>query len=139
MKKYKVPVLALFVLILLVAGAFIIFSAKANHYDRSVSRENTIDYSRLSKEISTDRFDDFLKNVEDKNKDRINIIHYTIEGDPIITQLYFNGKDVIIYEDNSKDGYGGPDKDKIIQTVIKGSNELKDDLLKYINSRRLII
>jgi hypothetical protein len=139
MKKYKVPVLVLFMLILLVAGSFIIFSIKANHYDRSVSKENTIDYNRLSKEVNTDRFDEFLKNVEDENKDRINIIHYTIEGDPLITQLYFNGKDVIIYEDNSKDGWGGPDKDKIIQTTIKGSNKLKDDLFKYINSRRLII
>lgn len=44
----------------------------------------------------------FLNNIDNKTKDRIRIIQYTTEGDPIIQKLEYDGKLIHITEDQSK-------------------------------------
>jgi len=77
----------------------------------------------------------FIYNVDKDIKDRVNLIMSTVEGDPITTQLYYNGKDIIIATDSSKDKFGGQDKDKIIYNTIKGGSQLKDNLVKYLKDK----
>jgi hypothetical protein len=139
MKKYKIPVIISVVCLAIVIGLFVNCNFQEKQYDKSVPVEDSINSRKYSEDRNTNRFYEFLKNLENKNKDRINIINYTIEGDPFITQLYFDGKDVIIFEDNSKDKFGGPDKYKILQTTIKKSDKLKDEVLKYVTERCLIV
>ncbi|MFL0245549.1 DUF4362 domain-containing protein [Candidatus Clostridium stratigraminis] len=106
-------------------------------YYKSESKDDTITYN-LKGNVNADRLTKFVDNVDKDIKDRINIVRYTTEGDPIITQLDFDGKDIQVSTDNSKDKYGGPDKNKIIYNTIKGGNQIKSNLLNYLNDNHLL-
>ena len=123
---------------LVIIVSILIFSAcnkQGEKYYKSVSENDTIAYS-LEGNASTDRLTKFIDNVDKGIKDRINLVRYTIEGDPIITQLYFNGEDIQIATDNSKDKFGGQDKNKIIYNTINGGKQLKDNLLNYLKDNQ---
>ncbi|QOY34658.1 DUF4362 domain-containing protein [Anaerobacillus isosaccharinicus] len=68
----------------------------------------------------------FVENVEAKKRDKIRIVNYTIEGDPIFTHLYHDGNLIKIEIDNSKDKFGGNrwfnTKDKCIELVKEDGN-----------------
>ncbi|MFJ8260674.1 DUF4362 domain-containing protein [Rummeliibacillus sp. NPDC094406] len=53
-----------------------------------------------------DRFINFFSNYNDEKADKIRITGYTIEGDPIFTDLNYDGKKILYTEDNSNDAYG---------------------------------
>lgn len=53
-------------------------------------------------------------------------------------QLYFNGQYIQIAIDNSKDKFGGANKDKIVYNKITGGKQLKDNLLKYLKDNNII-
>ncbi|PJI10100.1 MULTISPECIES: DUF4362 domain-containing protein [Clostridium] len=134
MKKY---------LISAVVVSMLIFSACGRQEEgyskygiKNVSKNDTITYS-LKDNVNTDRLQKFIDNVSKGIKDRINLVRYTTEGDPIITQLYFNGKYIQIYIDNSKDKFGGANKNEILYNKIKGGKQLKDNLLKYLKDNNI--
>lgn len=131
MKKY---------LILVITVSMLIFSAcnkQEENYYKSNSKDDTITYN-LKGNVNADRLTKFIDNVDRGIKDRINLVRYTTEGDPIITQLYFNSEDIQISTDNSKDKFGGSDKNKIIYNTLKGGKQLKDNLLSYLNDNHLL-
>ena len=126
MKKY---------LIVLIGVCMLIFASctkQVEYYNKSVSKNDTITYS-LKGTSNAARLQKFIDNVSENKKDIINLVRYTTEGDPITTQLYFNGKNIEIAIDRSKDKFGGQDKDNILYDTIKEGNQLKDDLLKYLS------
>ena len=41
--------------------------------------------------LNLDKWDGFLRNVEDKKEDRVRLTQYTIEGDPIFYELVYDG------------------------------------------------
>ena len=125
MKKYLVVLIGIGILV------FIFCNILGKGLDISLSKEDTITNS-FNGATNTERLVKFIENVGNKKKDKINIIRFTTEGDPITTQFNFNGKDIEISTDLSKDKFGGSDKNKIIHTKISGSTELKDNLLKYL-------
>ena len=53
------------------------------------------------------RLKDFIKNMETGQKDRIRVVAYTTEGDPILTDLKYNGKQLKVTSDDTRDKYGG--------------------------------
>lgn len=106
-------------------------SKQGKSYDKSVSKNDTITQNRNGN-INAERLKKFIANVDKGKVDRINLNRYTMEGDPIITQLYFNGKDIEMAQDNSKDKFGGQDKDDIYYYTFKGGKQLKENLLKYL-------
>ena len=125
MKKYLILVIIVSILILSACNK------QGDAFSEYVSKDDIINYS-LDGNVNTDRLTKFVDNVSKGVKDQIKIVRHTTEGDPIITQLYFNGKDIQIALDTSQDKFGGADKDKIINNTINGGNQLKDDLLKYL-------
>jgi hypothetical protein len=129
------------ILILVITVSILTFSAcskQGEGYQKSVSKNDTITYS-LNGDVNTQRLQKFINNVEKGIKDRVNLVRYTTEGDPIITQLYFNGKDIQIATDSSKDKFGGTDKNKILYNTIYGGKQLKDNLLKYLNDNHILL
>lgn len=110
---------------------FIACSSQGKNYDKSVDNKDTITYSFSGTE-NDERLQKFIDNVDEGKTDRINLVRYTTEGDPIITQLYFNGEDIEIALDNSKDKFGGRDKYRVVHDTIKGGEQLKDNLIKYL-------
>lgn len=52
------------------------------------------------------RLKEFIKNTETGKKDSIRVVAYTKEGDPILTDLTYNGEQLEITEDTTRDEYG---------------------------------
>lgn len=52
------------------------------------------------------RFEDFFENVQQSKEDTIRIIAYTIEGDPIIKDVHFNGSEIEYTLDTTRDAFG---------------------------------
>ena len=125
MKKYLILVITVNMLI------FSSCSKQEEKYYKYVSENNTIT-CKLNENVNTGRLTKFIDNVDKGIKDRINLVRYTTEGDLIITQLYFNGEDIKVATDNSKDKFGGQDKNKVIYNTINGRKQLKDNLLNYL-------
>ncbi|WP_340372163.1 DUF4362 domain-containing protein [Peribacillus sp. FSL E2-0218] len=52
------------------------------------------------------RLKEFIKNTETGDKDSIRVVAYTKEGDPILTELTYNGEQLEVTEDTTRDEYG---------------------------------
>ncbi|RWS42495.1 DUF4362 domain-containing protein [Bacillus mycoides] len=57
-----------------------------------------------------DKFEQFVLNVDQGKVDKIRIVHYTHEGDPIFQTLEHSGKDVLYVLDNRQDQFAGDHK-----------------------------
>jgi len=59
-------------------------------------------------EISNlDKFEKFVLNVEQGEVDKIRIVHYTHEGDPVFQTLEHSGTDILYVLDNRQDQFAG--------------------------------
>ena len=59
-----------------------------------------------------DRFETFLKRVEVNKKDTIRITNNTTEGDAILEDITYDGKQFIYSLDSSRDEYGSQTDDR---------------------------
>ncbi|MGG0291381.1 DUF4362 domain-containing protein [Bacillus pacificus] len=57
-----------------------------------------------------DKFEQFVLNVDQGKVDKIKIVHYTHEGDPIFQTLGHNENDILYVSDNRKDQFAGDNK-----------------------------
>ncbi len=53
-----------------------------------------------------ERMQNFYDNMENGVPSNLRIGHYTIEGDPILTDLSYNGESLEVKDDNTRDAYG---------------------------------
>lgn len=61
-----------------------------------------------------EELDNFIKNVENDIPDEIRIVQYTVEGQPILTNLEYTKDKFILKIDNRRDGYATTEDRKII-------------------------
>ncbi|MFC7062902.1 DUF4362 domain-containing protein [Halobacillus seohaensis] len=87
--------------------------------------------------------DDFIKDVDQREKTEVRVIQYTMEGDPIVTDLQFDGEVIKYKHDSTKDQFGSGEvvksncseisrKDRTNETVyelICGEKSLSIDVL----------
>lgn len=76
---------------------------------------------------NAERFQTFVRNVEDRHEDRIRIIYYTIEGDPIYKELRFDGETIHFMYDTTHDAFGTHRKWKDDCTGIAKTQEANGD------------
>jgi hypothetical protein len=55
------------------------------------------------------KLDNFIKNTESKVKDYVRIVSYTDEGDAILTDLNYDGKEIIAITDFTRDKFSAPE------------------------------
>jgi hypothetical protein len=79
-------------------------SSLSYNYETAIKRGDIVDLHGDIKNAA--RFEEFNKNVSLSKMDTIRIIRYTIEGDPLINDLEFDGKEIKYTYDNSKDKHG---------------------------------
>ena len=60
-----------------------------------------------------EELDNFIKNVENNIADEIRIVQYTIEGQPILTDLEYENNKFILKIDNRRDGYAAEEDKRI--------------------------
>ena len=75
------------------------------------------------------RFNQFIANSKGSVRDNIKITYYTLEGDPIISELSFNGQNFEVTVDTTKDRFGQRTINKLTCTKIE--QEEKDSIVYY--------
>jgi hypothetical protein len=83
-------------------------SSKPYDYDTAIDHGDIVDLHGNLKNI--ERLEEFYQNLLLKNKDKIRITRFTIEGDPIFNDLEFDGNEIKYNYDNSKDKFGKTNK-----------------------------
>ena len=63
-------------------------------------------------EYNAEKLDQFMENIKNNKNDKIRITMYTIEGDPILIDLEYDGKRIFYTYDNTRDGFGSPTIEK---------------------------
>ncbi|MET0785227.1 MAG: DUF4362 domain-containing protein, partial [Paenisporosarcina sp.] len=53
-----------------------------------------------------ERMQEFYENIQEGIASNIRIVHYTIEGDPMVTDLNYNGETVEVEHDTTRDAFG---------------------------------
>lgn len=72
-----------------------------------------------------DKWNTFMKNVENKQQDQVRVTMYTIEGGPIIQELIYDGTAIQSTYDNSRDAYGS--KQGMKTDTCKGIGTMKSE------------
>ena len=81
-----------------------------NEYRSDTAIENE-DYVNLHGQISNENImTKFLEKVDKNEEAFIRTVTYTIEGDPIIYDFYYNGNIFTVTTDNTRDAFGGSGK-----------------------------
>lgn len=69
------------------------------------------------------RFDEFLNKVQQGEDDRIRVVRYTTEGDPILYDYEFKNNKIFAVIDTRRDGYGSREIIQITCASIKSNEE----------------
>lgn len=62
--------------------------------------------------MNSEKIDSFVADFEKQKASKLRITSYTTEGDPILSDLYYDGKQINYTFDNSRDKHGGNQKGK---------------------------
>jgi hypothetical protein len=78
-------------------------------YDSDMAAANGDVVSALSGGVlNAERWLSFVGNMEDGERDEVQVVHYTIEGDPIFRNLIYDGHSFRLRYDTTHDAYGAP-------------------------------
>ncbi|WP_168120061.1 DUF4362 domain-containing protein [Paenibacillus sp. HB172176] len=94
------------------------------------------------------KWDAFVEHAKSGVKDEVQVVHYTVEGDPIFNNLSFDGEWIVHQHDTSHDAYGASrisryqckaiDQEEIEQSIaytLSGCVDVHDDEVPF----RLVI
>ena len=114
----KGKILALLVIGLVLSGCG--KSVAVSHSTAAVFTENEEDIVDKHGEVANfERMEEFLSNIEWQSEDQIRIVHYTLEGDPIIQEVDFDGEIFTYVYDNTHDNFGSPEVTTSTCTELK--------------------
>jgi hypothetical protein len=70
-----------------------------------------------------ERIESFYDNMQKDVPSKLRIVHYTIEGDPMLTDLTYNGKALKVKEDTTRDKFGsGEIRTNSCKNMVKEEN-----------------
>lgn len=95
----------IFASILILFALIVFISTRPYDLEQSVAQGDVVNIHGQVYNYSV--LETFVENIEAKKRDKIRIVNYTIEGDPIFTNLNYDGNSIKVEIDNSKDKYGG--------------------------------
>lgn len=81
------------------------------HGEAKVDKKNDI-VVKIGRESNLNKFQQFLTHVKSGKADKVRIVNYTDEGDPIFQTLDYDGININYLFDDSNDKFGGSHKGK---------------------------
>ncbi|MFD0770635.1 DUF4362 domain-containing protein [Bacillus sp. CGMCC 1.60114] len=81
------------------------------HGEAKVDEKNDI-VVKIGRESNLNKFQQFLTHVKSSKADKVRIVNYTDEGDPIFQTLDYDGININYLFDDSNDKFGGSHKGK---------------------------
>lgn len=104
-------------------------------YTSEIAKANGDVVNGLSETVNINKLDNFIKNMENKVKDNICIVSYTDEGDVILTDLMYEGREIVAILDYTRDKFSAPENrtktQYKISKILKAS-ESEDIIYKAI-------
>lgn len=102
------------VLLFILSGCQSNETNQGNETVGNTRQENIPKYNLSSEDIvdshgeisNLDKFLSFLENVKQGNKDKIRVVRYTVEGDPMLHDLEYDGEVIKSITDTRRDKYG---------------------------------
>ena len=79
-------------------------------YQEIIARDNLVIQTVEGRLLNRQLFDDFLNSVEHGQSAEVIIVQFTVEGDPCLGYLLFNGDRFFYLRDDSRDKFGGGEK-----------------------------
>ncbi|HDR7240355.1 DUF4362 domain-containing protein [Bacillus mobilis] len=107
--------------------SFLIILVACSQHNITIDKKNDV-IVKAAGISNLDRFEKFVLNVEQGEVDKIRIVHYTHEGDPIFQTLEYSGTDIIHRLDNRKDRFAGNHTDideDSCKRIVKEQRELQ--------------
>ncbi|MBP1989348.1 DUF4362 domain-containing protein [Paenibacillus eucommiae] len=93
-----------FVFLILLCSALLTSCNSVYDYETAIKNGDIVDLHGNMNNM--ERLDTFKTNMNLQKKDKVRITRFTIEGDPIFYNLAYNGTDIKLTYDNSKDKHG---------------------------------
>lgn len=107
-------------ILILILVSFIVTACQSNGSTKESTKVDVTErkdipvYSQTAEDIvnmhgditNINRFFTFLENVEQGQKDKIRVVSYTEEGDPILHDLNFDGEVIDSSKDTRRDNFG---------------------------------
>ena len=94
-------------------------------------KDNDVVFSNDGEISNLDKLEEFIKNIEDGDEDKVRIVRYTIEGDPIFNTLDYNGENIKYTYDDSQDEYAGSNKGEKSTTCANLESRKTKDGVEY--------
>lgn len=95
-----------------------------------------------------DRLEEFVNHVDNERKDQVRVVRYTVEGDPILRDIEYDGTAFKTTIDSRRDEYGNGnvtsttctaitkiDTTESTDYVLEGCNQPIDDIIISIRNR----
>ncbi|MGI6451468.1 MAG: DUF4362 domain-containing protein [Desulfitobacteriia bacterium] len=120
-KKVIIPVLIMLLLFLTAC------SSASDSYDFETAIRNGDVVNVHGQTYNVEQLDAFLANVKSGHKAEVQITEYTIEGDPILQILAYDGQVIRYTYDNSRDKFAGSDKGKKQSEMVDILQEENED------------
>lgn len=95
-------------------------------------KENQFYIQTIQENYNQNIMNDFLKSIEDKKEAHIIIVHFTIEGDPVLQDVHYTPKKTTIYRDATRDRFGT--STEIEKYEYRYIEQFKDTLYAYNNT-----
>lgn len=89
------------------------------NYPPDTAKANGDIVSVHGKADNVQRLDEFLENIKAQVDDRVRITQYTIEGDAIVCDLSWDGQQIRMIFDSTRDKFGGSEAQKIDEKVAQ--------------------
>lgn len=110
----------------LVAVSLLILAGCGTSYPSEEAIRNG-DIVMTPERANIDRFEIFLKKVDAQKKDTIRMTNYTTEGDAIIEDITFDGKEFEYSLDSSRDEYGSETDDRNKEVCQNLKEQVEND------------
>lgn len=84
------------------------------------------------KAYNVQRLDEFISNIDAQVNDHVRITQYTVEGDAIIYDLIWDGQQILLIIDSTRDKFGGdnpPIEEIIVQKIVR---EEREESIAYV-------
>lgn len=119
---------------LLVSFTFLLLATGCSSASQNYTYETAIQNGDIVSEGTTtgnlDKFYKFLADIESHQPSEVKITRYTKEGDPIFSNLKFDGEKIEVFEDASKDKFGGGKR--TFQCLSIEQQEKSDEIAYYL-------
>lgn len=100
----KFTILTICIIFLFIVGCT---NSNTNSNSKEYTPSKTDIVNRNSCEVTNEnKLKEFIHSTETGKKDNIRVVAYTKEGDPILTDLAFDGENLEVTRDNTRDEYG---------------------------------